>query len=362
MSFTSDFKFSALVLAGLFYAVFLSAQDKPDAEKEYERIRSEALAGDHEGARLQARKLVNSFPAYGDARILLARITAWQKNYNEAGEILDTLLQTDPSNSDALALKADIEKWSASPATAPASSKTDIAGGYSFDRFKEPYPLFWQIIKTGVTHKFIWGSGTAFLNTGLISAGDPAIHTTELQLEAEAFPRISAKNYAWLSYAFSNGHHFPSHRAAAEIWQVLPAGFAVSAGLNYFHFDRDIFIASASAEKYLGKYWISFKTYFFFKDAGITTSEYLNLRRYFNDSDYLQLTAGMGTAPDEPFDIQAGLYRLNASSIRLSYFMKLRNAMTIRIGAGYSREEFAESLLRNRFEGNLMLTYPLGRK
>ena len=49
------------------------------------------------------------------------------------------------------------------------------------------------------------------------------------------------------------------------------------------------------------------------------TSFYLNVRRYFNDIDYLQLTLGTGTAPDEPFEIQSDIMRLSANSVRLTY-------------------------------------------
>ena len=62
--------------------------------------------------------------------------------------------------------------------------------------------------------------------------------------------------------------YFPTHRAAVELWQILPAGWAVSGGLNYYYFDRNIFIALASVEKYLGKYWFSGKCYVYFKDGG----------------------------------------------------------------------------------------------
>ena len=358
MTFRLILKIAIPVFAGLLNFNFLFSQEVLNPESEFFRIRELALNKDYENAKIEAQKLVNSYPEYGDARILLARIVAWQKKYTEASAILDTLFLSDPSNSDALSLKADIERWSKKI----SDSKTDIVAGYSFDRFTEPYSLFRQIFKAGATHKFDWGLGSAYLNTGYISAGEPAVHVAAFQFEAEAYPRISSKNYAWLSYAFSNSQYFPSHRAAVELWQALPAGWAVTAGMNYYRFDRDIFIASVSAEKYIGKYWFSLKAFLFFKDAGITMSEYLNVRRYFNDSDYLQLTVGIGTAPDEPFDIQADLYRLSAKSLRLAYFRKFKNAMTLRVGAGYSREEFAESILRNRFEGNLVLTYPVGRK
>jgi YaiO family outer membrane protein len=136
----------------------------------------------------------------------------------------------------------------------------------------------------------------------------------------------------------------------------------LSAGLNYYYFDRNIYIALASVEKYLGKYWLSVKGLVYFKDAGPTTSFYINARRYFNDKDYFQLTVGTGTAPDEPFDIQTNLTRLSANSIRLALNVSVSHKLVMRLNAGYSREEYAAALRRNRFEGGVNFIYAIKMK
>jgi YaiO family outer membrane protein len=146
------------------------------------------------------------------------------------------------------------------------------------------------------------------------------------------------------------------------VWQILPDGWAVSAGMNYYRFDRNIFIAGLSVEKYISRFWLSLKSYVYFKDDGPTPSFYLNGRRYFNDTDYLQVTLGTGTAPDEPFDVRTDAMRLSANSIRLAYSGSVTNKLTIRIGAGYSNEEFAESEWRNRFEGHINFIYAIKMK
>jgi YaiO family outer membrane protein len=146
------------------------------------------------------------------------------------------------------------------------------------------------------------------------------------------------------------------------VWQILEGGWALSAGLNYYYFDRNIFIAGLSVEKYINRYWFSAKGYIYFKDEGPTTSFYFNARRYFNNIDYLQITVGMGTAPDEPFDVQPDINRLSANSLRLTWFCSLSSKLTMRIGAGYSREEYDEALWRNRFEGNIGFIYAIKMK
>jgi YaiO family outer membrane protein len=348
-----------VLVAGLLNTMQVFSQDAINPESEFQRIKTIAFNGDYVTAAAAARKLVNMYPSYGDARILLGRILAWQKDYINAGAVIDTLLLKEPGNEDALSARRNILMWS--KADTPVS--TDLRAGYSFDSFREPYSRFWQVFNAGAGHRFKWGPAYAGLNIGNIRIGDPSpSDATELQIEAEAWPKITSKNYADLAYAYSPGPYFPRHRAAAEVWQILPVGWAVSAGLNYYYFDRSAFIAKASCEKYLGKYWLSLKGFVYFKDNGPRTSIFLNVRRYFNDKDYFQFTLGTGAAPDEPFDIQANLMRLNANTVRLAYNLSVTHKLVMRIGAGYSREEYGETIWRNRFEGNVNFIYAIKMK
>ncbi len=353
------FLFVGLIINGLINLSPLFSQEPVNPETEYFRIRDMAFSGNYNEAALAARKLLKAYPSYGDVRILLGRILAWQKDYTQAAAVIDTLLMTEPGNEDALSARRDITLW-AKENTAVA---TDIRVGYSFDYFKKPYSRFWQVFSAGAGHRFNWGPAAAGINVGDLLAHDTvSFYATEVQFEAEAYPTLSDKNYAYISYAYSPGRYFPTHRSAFEIWQVLPAGWAASAGINYYYFNRNIFIGLASVEKYAGKYWFSGKGYIYFKDEGPTFSFYFTARRYFNNFDYLQLTLGTGTAPDEPFDIQSDIMRLSANSIRIAYNVSLTNKVALRIGAGYSREEYEESLFRNRFEGNINLIYAIKMK
>ncbi|MBG0860730.1 MAG: YaiO family outer membrane beta-barrel protein [Bacteroidales bacterium] len=345
-----------ILFSGLINPLLVISQEIRDPEAEFLSVRSMAFSGDYSGAETAARKLVNAFPLYGDARILLGRILAWQKDYEQAAAVIDTLLATDPDNADALSARKDISLWSRE--NTPVA--TDIRAGYSFDSFSEPYKRFWQVFKAGAGHRFSWGPASAGLNIGNIIREDTT--ATELQIEAEAWPKLTGKNYAYLAYAYSPGHYFPTHRAAVEVWQILPKGWAISAGLNYYYFDRSIFIGGLSVEKYTGRYWLSAKSYIYFKDDGPTTSFYFNVRRYFTSINYLQVTVGTGTAPDEPFDVQTDIMRLSAHSLRLYYNTMLTGRLTMRIGAGYSREEYEEADWRNRFEGNIHFIYAIKMK
>lgn len=361
MQFT---RFRSLLMMALFMMMTcggLFSQTITNPEEEYSRIRTLALSGDYTQAEPAARNLVKQFPDYGDARILLGRIIAWQGNYDEAAAVIDTLLQTDPDNADALEAMTDIRRWSRDRSQ-QITPPTDIRAGYFFDTFSEPYERLWQVFSIGAGHRFSWGTAVATVNMGHINLGAPEnVVDNDLQFSAEAWPEITKNNYAYVAYAYSPGTWFPKHRAALELWQTLPAGFAVSAGINYYFFDKSIYVATLNVEKYLGDWWFSARSYFYFKEIGITTSFYLTARRYFGITDYLQLTVGAGTAPDEPFDVITDLERQSATSVRLTYFNQINSYWSFRAGAGYSYEKYDEDSYRNRFEGNITLIRGIGK-
>jgi YaiO family outer membrane protein len=340
----------------------LFSQTITNPEEEYARIRSLAFSGNYSEAEPAAWTLVKQFPDYGDARVLLGRILAWQGHYDDAAAVIDTLLQTQPDNLDAIEALRDIRRWSRdrSQQNTPA---TDVRAGYFFDTYSEPHDRLWQIFSLGAGHRFSWGSAVATVNLGHIYLGAPVnISDDDMQFAAEAWPDISRNNYAYVAYAYSPGLlWFPKHRAALEVWQTLPAGFAVSAGLNYYYFDRSIYVGTLSVEKYLGDYWFAVRGYFHFKDIGVTTSFYLYARRYLGTTDYLQLTLGTGTAPDEPFDVMTDLERQRATSVRLAYFNQITSYWSIRLGAGYSYEKYDDDSYRNRFEGSVGLIRGIGK-
>jgi YaiO family outer membrane protein len=331
--------------------------------------------------------LILKEPSNADAIEARIDLALWTGDYNLAIELADRILASDPSNSAIIDKKLNAEKAietadtsgaviSPVPDTlAPdqpgaianrnleATGKTDLRAGYYFDTFSEPYGRFWQVFQAGASHLLRFGRVIGGVNIGnLHTVTDPPVKATEVQFEAEAYPVISQSDYAWLAYAYSPGNYFPTHRASAEYWHSFKYGWVASAGMRYYYFNRNVFIGTFSVEKYYKSWWFSPRVYLYFKDIGVTTSVYLTARKYFNDINWLQLTAGYGTAPDEPFDIAADLGRLNAFSARLTYYTSLTKDLFLRAGAGYSREEYEESLQRNRFEGSLNLIYVLTKK
>ena len=362
----------------------LCAQDlveESNPEQEFARMRELAGEGDYNAAKKIGYALLDENAEYFDAALYLARIHGWEQNFDSAYMVLDEVIAKSPELYEAYETCADLAYWennmerldscasraaAIEPDTAgvferykmalrqarPQSKKTELFGFYSYDHFSLPYVRNWHMLTAGAEVPFKYGTLVPSLNGGYQATAEaPA---TDLQINLDAYLTLGKKTYSLLGYGFSpNGEvdYFPGHRAAAEVWQSLPLGFALSAGLRYFYWDQNFTFLTFSAEKYAGNYWFSFRNYLFFKDYGVSGSYYLSARRYFDTKyNYLTLTLGYGTAPDEPIDVVSDLERLNALSARIEFSKKITPAIRLLTMVGYAWEEYADQEYRNRID------------
>jgi len=362
----------------------LCAQDlveESNPEQEFARMRELAGEGDYNAAKKIGYALLDENAEYFDAALYLARIHGWEQNFDSAYMVLDEVIAKSPELYEAYETCADLAYWennmerldscasraaAIEPDTAgvferykmalrqarPQSKKTELFGFYSYDHFSLPYVRNWHMLTAGAEVPFKYGTLVPSLNGGYQATAEaPA---TDLQINLDAYLILGKSTYSLLGYGFSpNGEvdYFPGHRAAAEVWQSLPLGFALSAGLRYFYWDQNFTFLTFSAEKYAGNYWFSFRNYLFFKDYGVSGSYYLSARRYFDTKyNYLTLTLGYGTAPDEPIDVVSDLERLNALSARIEFSKKITPAIRLLTMVGYAWEEYADQEYRNRID------------
>jgi YaiO family outer membrane protein len=350
-----------------------------DPEQEFDRMRELAAAGDHEAAIRTGRQLLEENPGYYDVALYLARVYGWQSEFDSAWAVLDPVMEKEPELYEAFATCADLAYWEHSPEkldscaeraaelepdsaavfdpykkalkqSLPESAAPELFAFYSYDHFSVPYHRNWHMLTAGGEIPFDWGKLIPSLNAGYHAGGD--YPGADLQVNLDAYLTLGSRNYLLLGYGISpNGTHdyFPGHRGVAELWQVLPRGFAVSGGLRYFYWDRHFTYLTFSGEKYTGNYWFALRNYLFFKEYGVSASFYLSARRYFSQAtDYLTLVVGYGTAPDEPILVVSDLDRLNAVSGRIEYSKPWTSRIRLLATAGYSWEEYTDRQYRHR--------------
>jgi len=371
----------------VFCQVQPKAQDvlvQSDPEKEFEQMRELAGAGDYSDAKQIGYKLLEENEAYYDVALYLARILGWESSFDSAFFVLDRVIAMEPRLYEAYTTCADLAYWENNlerldscaalanelePDTSGVferyrvalqqgqspSPETELFGFYSYDHFSKPYVRNWHMLTFGGEIPFKYGKLIPSVNGGYMAgASSPA---TDIQFNLDAYLTLGKTTYALAAYGFSpNGelNYFPGHRAAAEVWQALPKGFGISAGMRYFYWDQNFTFLTFSAEKYAGNYWFSFRNYLFFKDYGVSGSYYLSARRYFDTRfNYLTLTLGYGTAPDEPINVVSDLERLSAVSGRLEFSKKITPGVRGVAMVGYAWEEYFDQEYRSRIDMRL---------
>lgn len=316
-----------------------------------------------------------------DVALYMARIYGWEAKYDSAYAIIKNILSKESDLFEAHEVLVDLAYWEndwvkleensaraleLQPDSPQIMEKYLLAKNmqrsrqdapelflhYYYDHFRLPYVRNWHMLTAGVNLPMKIGVLSPYMNAGYHAGGESP--STDLQLNLDAYVNLGKKNYAMAGYGFSpNGvvNYLPRHRAAAEIWQVLPRGFALSAGLRYFYWDQHFTFLTVSGEKYAGNYWFSVRSYLFFKEYGVSGSYYLSARRYFQDKfNHITFTVGYGTAPDEPLFVVSDLDRLNAISGRIEFSKQLKPRLRLNVMTGYAYEEFDDMEYRHRFD------------
>jgi YaiO family outer membrane protein len=386
-------QFAVIIFALLFFSPLWSQESNTTyttPEEGFALMRQLAADQDYNSAKSIGFDLLRDNPDYHDVSLYLARIYGWEADYDSAYAIVDRVLESDSTLVEAYVIRVDLAYWQndwdrlefyalealeKDPGLSDVEEKLLLARqqgkrqleepemfvGYYFDHFSVPYVRNWHMATVGGLIPTEHVTLSPYVNAGY----HPGLEgqSTDIQFNLDAYFTLGSKNSILAGYGISpsgSRNFLPNHRAALEYWRVLPKGFGVSAGLRYFYWDDHFTFLTLSGEKYLGSYWISLRSYLFSKDYGISTSWYLNARRYLdNKHNYILATVGYGTAPDEPLLVISDLDRLNALSFKLGFSRQLNTRFRLQAVAGYSYEEYEDQAYRNRYDFRTTLFFKL---
>ena len=335
----------------------------------------------YEEARELGYRMLRDDPFNHDVSLMLARIYGWESRYDSAYAIVDRIMSVAPELVEAHLVRVDLAYWENDWTKLEAYAETalelnpgarelrekyllakyqlrltrdvpELHVAYYYDHFGEPYRRNWHMLTLGGVVPVGRSHLLPYINGGY----HPGVEgvSTDIQFNLDTYVHLGSKNYILVGGGLSPRgkiDYLPSGRAALELWQVLPAGFAVSAGARYFYWDDPFTFLTFSGEKYAGDYWLALRNYLFLKEHGISTSWYLSARRYLaNRFNYLTLTIGYGAAPDEPLLVVSDLDRLNALSFRAGFSWKVRHNLRWYSQMGYAYEEFSDREYRHRID------------
>jgi YaiO family outer membrane protein len=114
------------------------------------------------------------------------------------------------------------------------------------------------------------------------------------QVEAELYPKLGPKVYAYTAVAVGSGDVFPDVRIGGELFAGFGKGWEASAGFRHLDFDADdVTVWTGSIAKYVGNWYAAVRVFETSSDGAVN----VNVRRYSGDGrEYVGIRAGEGRA------------------------------------------------------------------
>lgn len=232
-------------------------------------------------------------------------------------------------------------------------SRTYVAADYSYVPFQDDLDP-WHLTSVSLGHRTSRGSIIGRANHARRFA------ISGVQVEADAYPRLTRYMYGYLNVGYSDASIFPDWRFGGELFANLPHAWEASAGFRQLRFGGPhVTLYTGSLGKYVGNYWVSLRPFVRSKENGASTSASLTARRYFADADhYVGARVGYGSSPSDritPQDIE----RINSFSAGLHGSGGPWTKVIATWSAGYDREELAPGQIRRSWpvSAGLMLIF-----
>jgi YaiO family outer membrane protein len=385
------FGISLLVLLLLsLFALPSFGQEIANVDDAFAAARKLGFSGKHAEARALSRKILLKSPDYAEVAVFIGRLYIWDHQYDSARAELARVIQAHPDNSDALNALVDLEYWSGDsrkaiqycndglrlhpdapdfllkkskavadtgnvreaynivnsllklqPGNAAAHElaeslkrklRMNSAGlKYDLDIFNKTYDP-WHQGALYVSHRTPSGSVILRLNYGY------RFNESALQYEADYYPHLTKKMYAYLNAGYSASSIFPTYRGGASLYRSFPKAFEGDLGFRYLYFSSSTIIYTGAIGKYISNFWFSARAYITPGNQGLSNSYSLLTRYYFNGADnYLTLTIGTGFSPDE--HAAGGLListaYLNSKKVQLGIQKRIGKTVLLTAKSGY---------------------------
>ena len=355
-----------------------------NADEAFLSARDVAFSGNYESARTSLNEILDNYPEYVDAELLIAKTLSWDKDYDTARKRFNRMTSKEKHRKDVWVAAIKNEIYANNLNTALGLSykalvyisdeeikglKTSIENKIEEDReiyrqlqeqnkneektnsiaVASQVQVFDQIFEPFYQSTIAYHKKTKYgvIIPKVIFA--QRFEQNALQFEVDAYPKFSKKYHGYLNYGYSSAEVLPKHRAGAEVYKELPKALEVSVGARYLKFTNDAAtILTGSFGMYRGNYYLSARPYVSPRKNGETGFAFSLLgRKYLKDGDnYLGLTLGYGMNGDNNQLIANGqllaetLVYLESQQLLLEHqFTGKNNPNKYKINIGLQRQE-----------------------
>lgn len=215
------------------------------------------------------------------------------------------------------------------------SAALSVAADFSYVSFSGSTDP-WRLASMSLSRRTSAGSVIARVNYA------NRFNTDGLQVEVDAYPRVSKRVYLYLNAGYSDASIFPTWRSGGEAFTSLPNAWEASLGYRQLRFGgAPVTMFTGAVGKYVGNYWFSLRPFVRQKDGGLSASAGLTARRYFEDGDHwIGASASVGSSPTDRLTPDA-VGRTRASSLGVSGQTGLAARALLTWNLGHDTEEIA---------------------
>ena len=275
-----------------------------------------------------------------------------QKDRKKEYEYLKTLQAKNPNDDAVTQLIYQLE----------SKLKSDRAGvNYSFTTFDRKGYGPWHLLGFQYIRERQWGSLIGRINyADRLSSGQSIANG--IQYEAESYFFTGKNNYSYVSAAFSNDLVFPKIRLGYSFYQNFKKGWEGDLGLRYLKTQdgTEFNTVVIGIGKYIASYWINLRTFIQKDQQEYYPAVTLTIRYYFDTRfDYVTLTSGYGSSPEERTTLGQFKERISLDSYRIGagYYNMFNNHYIMGIQLTYNQQEYVRNLTQNELELSLMFQY-----
>lgn len=343
------------------------------------------LVKKNDSARFYYKYYIDKSPTNDDALNYLINLELETKNYKEAESIIDKAIELHPESKNfeqkkltVLQLQKEqkreyeyLKKLQLKNPNDDAVTqlifqmesklKSDRLGAtYSYTTFDRKGYGPWHLVGFQYIRERQWGSLTGHINyADRLSSGQSIANGIQYELESYLF--TSKNNYSYLGAAYSNDPVFPKLRLGYSFYQNFKKGWEGDLGIRYLKTqDNDFTTVVLGAGKYIGSYWINLRTFIQSDNNNWYPAISLNIRYYFDTRfDYVTLTSGYGSSPEERTTLGQFNERISLDSYRMGagYYKMFHKHYIAGLQVTYNKQEYIRNLTQNELELSLMLQY-----
>ena len=393
--------YSCSFLLGFFILLSIPqfAQTKKSADDRFKEARELAFAGNRLAAIDSLESILVEDPDYSDVRVFMARVLAWNKQYDSSIKNLQIVLEKNNRKRSALITLIDVYTWigeyetaleycnkaldyyapypellikkakllkdlkrddeaatvisqlldlfpSNSEALSLESSLSDVAilnkatVQYGIDLFSVASP--WHLAYGEYSRKVNFGTLIFRLSYG------HRFSKSGVQIESDGYINIRSGTYVYANVGYSGSSIFPTFRFGIEPYQNLPSGFEVSLGLRYLDFTTsNATIFTGSLGKYISNFWLAYRFYYNSNSDRSSFSSILYIRRYLRDTDnYLTLRLGLGVVSYSEIENEQ-FSGLNSRGATLDFQLSIIPLLYFKGEITYANNEYYKGSYRN---------------